>query len=557
MKKLRGYNLLFIFFCVYSIQLFGQNTIGTIEIGDNVQDGYTLFAPNSSTSTYLIDNCGNLINRWESSQTPGLSAYLTPEGNLVRTRREFNNTFIVGGAGGAIEIFDWFGNQIWDYVLSDDENMLHHDISVLPNGNILAIAFEAITQSEALNYGRRLELVSPMGLWTDVILEIKPLPNFQHEIVWKWRAIDHIVQNENQALSNFGNISDFPERLDVNVHFNSLSPSTLQDWMHCNAIDYNAELDQILLNSRNFNEFFIIDHSTTTEEAASSEGGRYGKGGDLLYRWGNPAAYDAGLESDQKFFGQHDAHWIPSGNPDGGKIMVFNNGLNRPDGAGSVVEIINPPIQADGSYALEGVSYGPAEAEWSYGLDPGDENITSIRISGAGRQPNGNTLITIGSEGRMLEIDENENVVWQYTLPLIGSMPNTQGNNPAVNTVFRSYKYPLDYPAFTNNEVIVGDPIELEPNNNFCLLLPVQDTEPIEQPVKLLGNLVESELRIYSSQEVSISIFDINGIIHYTFPLSIGEHKLRVDDLPQGMYFVRQLNNDSPIFVNEKFIKIN
>jgi len=206
---------------------------------------------------------------------------------------------------------------------------------------------------------------------------------------------------------------------------------------------------------------------------------------------------------------------------------------------------------------LEGVSYGPAEAEWSYGLDPGDENITSDRISGVQRLPNGNTLITVGSNGRFLEIDENENVVWRYVLPLIGSNPNTQGNNPAANTVFRSYKYPLNFPGFLNNELNIGEPIELDPNNDFCLLLPVQDVEQFEQPVKLLSNLVNSELRISSDQEISVSIIDLNGTIHYTFPLYIGEQVLRVDDLPQGMYFVRQLKSDSFIFVKEKFVKIN
>ena len=65
------------------------------------------------------------------------------------------------------------------------------------------------------------------------------------------------------------------------------------------------------MSARWFNEVWIIDHSTSTEEAASHVGGKHGKGGDLIYRWGNPYAYFAGLPSDQVFFGQHDARWIP------------------------------------------------------------------------------------------------------------------------------------------------------------------------------------------------------------------------------------------------------
>jgi hypothetical protein len=80
-----------------------------------------------------------------------------------------------------------------------------------------------------------------------------------------------------------------------------------------NSVSYNAKLDQILISVRSFNEFWIIDHSVTTKEAAGHTGGRSGKGGDLLYRWGNPSAYRAGKTSDQKLFAQHDAHWIPEG----------------------------------------------------------------------------------------------------------------------------------------------------------------------------------------------------------------------------------------------------
>ena len=85
--------------------------------------------------------------------------------------------------------------------------------------------------------------------------------------------------------------------------------------MHTNAVAYNAELDQIMLSIHAFSEVWIIDHGTTTEEAASHSGGKRGKGGDLLYRWGNPRAYRTGTNVDQRLFAQHNAHWIPEGLP--------------------------------------------------------------------------------------------------------------------------------------------------------------------------------------------------------------------------------------------------
>ena len=95
--------------------------------------------------------------------------------------------------------------------------------------------------------------------------------------------------------------------------------------MHTNSVAYNEEFDQIILSNRGTSEIWIIDHSTTTEVAATHEGGNSEKGGDLLYRWGNPIAYRAGTENDQMLFGQHDAHWIASGLQGEGNILIFNN----------------------------------------------------------------------------------------------------------------------------------------------------------------------------------------------------------------------------------------
>jgi hypothetical protein len=59
-------------------------------------------------------------------------------------------------------------------------------------------------------------------------------------------------------------------------------------WNHMNSIDYNPTFDQIAMSVRGNSEVWIIDHSTTTAQAKGHTGGKYGKGGDLLYRYGNP-----------------------------------------------------------------------------------------------------------------------------------------------------------------------------------------------------------------------------------------------------------------------------
>jgi len=534
-----------------------ENTIGTIQISDDAFDGYTLFAPNLSDNTYLIDNCGKVVNLWESDGSPGLSAYLLPNGNLVRTRREGSDVFSAGGVGGGIEIFNWQGDRIWKFVLSNAQNVLHHDIAVLPNGNILAIAYDLVIRDEVLALGRALELTPVGGLWVDKIIEIQPLDNNDFEIVWEWNSKDHLVQDRNSNFPNFGNINAHPEKIDINYLANGTNPGS--DWMHSNAIDYNPELDQIILNSRNFNEFYIIDHSTTTEEASSSSGGRYGRGGDLLYRWGNPESYKSGNESDRRLFGQHNAHWISDGSKDAGKIFVFNNGLGRPGGLKSSVDIIDPPILSDGTYQKEGgVAYGPTAADFTYGTMAGDADITSPRISGVCQLPNNNFLVAVGGDGKIMEFDENLNLVWEYVVPVSRGDVLTQGQDAFVNSIFRAQKYALDFPAFLNNEITVGEPIELNPNIAFCEgIVSVDENTFNKSAYEIVNTLAQNTLLIRSDIDIDVVIFDIVGGIQKTLHLVVGEQSVDISNLGDGAYYIQNISPRSPNFGAIRFMKIN
>jgi hypothetical protein len=195
------------------------------------------------------------------------------------------------------------------------------------------------------------------------------------------------------------------------------------DWTHINAVAYNAELDQIVLSVHSFSEFWIIDHSTTTKEAAGHTGGKYGKGGGLLYRWGNPRAYRSGTNADQRLFNQHNAHWIPKGHPGAGNIIVFNNGGRRPDGSYSSVDEIVLPVTTDGKYTRKpGLPFGPDKAVWSY-TAPKKTDFYATFISGAHRLPNGNTLVCSGPDGTVFEVTPENETVWKFANPARGGGP--------------------------------------------------------------------------------------------------------------------------------------
>ncbi len=445
-------------------------TLGVLVHESETFEGYTLFPPLRYRETYLIDSDGRVVRSWSSQFTPGQSAYLLETGELLRPAYVgdgVNPRFHGGGSAGRIERFSWDGALVWEFTISSDMFFSHHDVAPLPNGNVLVLVWEYKTQEEAIEAGRRPDMVSDEGLWPDHVIEVKPEGPAGGQVVWHWHVWDHLIQDYDETKANYGVVEDHPELIDINYVLQPRTP----DWNHCNGIDYNPELDQIIISSRTFSEFWIIDHSTTVEEARGHSGGRYGHGGDLLYRWGNPRTYRAGDESDQQLFYQHDAQWIDEGLPGAGHILVFNNGADRPDGEYSTVDEIEPPILEDGTYDYTpGTAYGPEAPTWRYVADP-PESFYAANISGAQRLPNGNTLICQGPVGTFWEVTSEGEVVWKYVSPVIDTGPLAQGEEvpegpegtaqgQMMNAVFKIHRYGPDYPGLAGKDLTPGDTLE-------------------------------------------------------------------------------------------------
>jgi hypothetical protein len=370
-------------------------------------DGYTLITPVRSTETFLIDIDGNTVQTWHGDNGAGHTVYLFPDLSVLRSQGDPAAPIRGGGgSGGHLQRIDKNDVVIWDYFYSTPEHQQHHDIEPMPNGNVLLIAWEVVTREEAIAAGR----VDPDDtMLPTLIVELEPILPDDARVVWEWRIWDHIIQDVDPEKPNYGVIADHPELIDVN-----LGPGRLS-WDHANYIDYNPELDQIVFSARGFDEVFVIDHSTTREEARGHHGGNSGMGGDILYRWGNPQNYGAGTEDDHVFWGVHGANWIDAGLPGEGGILAFNNG-NRPAGPdqSSVVEI-HPPMQ-NGKYIHDrGQAFGPAAPTWTYETGTG---FYSQRYGSGFRMPNGNTIICEGGDGNIFEVNPDGTKVWVYVEPI-------------------------------------------------------------------------------------------------------------------------------------------
>jgi len=427
-------------------ELFGKS-----KSVNNDTRGYILFAPLRSTTTYLINYDGDVIHTWPGDYFPGNAVYLLGNGNLLRTGSLRNNTFDAGGAGGIVQEIDWNGNVLWEFSYSNDQYRLHHDVEYLPNGNILMIAWEHKTAAEAIAAGRDPNLLKDGALWPDMLIEVDPATN---QIVWEWHVWDHLVQDYDPTKANYGSPSEHPELVDINH-----AAMNVADWNHINSVDFNPELDQILLSVHNFNEIWIIDHNTNTAESA-------GPDGDLLYRWGNPQAYDVGTSADQQLFVQHDAQWIEPELPGEEDILIFNNGDRRSRSYSSIEEI-TPLLTAEGIYSLmAGRAYGPAAPIWSY-VAATATDFYAQNISGVQRLPSGNTLICDGPSGRFFEVTSAGETVWEYVNPFGQSAPGIGGNTGgAGKMVFRAVYYPTDYTGLVGRDLNVDLNVTADQSGN-------------------------------------------------------------------------------------------
>ncbi len=442
-------------------------TVGLMLNATNAYPGYTLMSPIHSTNTYLINNAGQYVHKWTNTGEPGRASYLLENGHLMRACAVLSGGPSTGGGeGGRIEEKDWLGNLVWAIDYYSTNYIHHHDFKVLPNGNVLLLVAEKKTYAEVIAAGFNpalldTSIVTQGYMLPDCLVEVKPTRPYGGTVVWEWHMWDHMIQDFNPAKDNYGVVSNHVELIDVN----GTGQMIQQFWNHVNGIDYNEQFDQIMLSVRNNSELFVIDHGTTTAQAAAHTNGLYNKGGDILYRWGNAQQYDRGASSPQQLFQQHHTHWIATNCPGAGRILIFNNGIGR--GYSSVNEIV-PPVDSNGFYSrAASAAFGPSTSAWTYVGSPAT-NFYSAEISGAQRLPNGNTLICEGVKGNLFEVATNGVTVWQYICPEV-TAPLAQGSAvPAdpgrdgqyMNAVFRVNRYPTNFAGFAGKDLTPRGTIE-------------------------------------------------------------------------------------------------
>ncbi len=521
--------LLFLFSFKLSV---AQETVGLVfdDVNESKSEGYTLFTALSDDRVYLMNNCGEAVNQWDFSGQIGRQVYLLENGNLLN------------GNGFNVDIRDWNNNILWslDYMAVLGFR-IHHDLEPLPNGNFLALVRDPYTNTELFAEG--LDTSYPEDTMVlERIVEIQPVGTNSANIVWDWKLYNHLVQDFDNTKPNYGVVADNPQLWNLNFdNGNGTNP------IHGNAIDYNAGLDQIAISSRHLSEVIIIDHSTTTAQASSNLGGIYGKGGDFLWRWGNPEVYNQGTIDDRKLGKQHDIKWITEG-PHEGKMSVFCNDGYGTDLTASSIHIIDPNDN-NGVYSMSSGKFLPENYFWSY-----DGTILGEVMQGSSRcgvqiMSNGNALINETQTGRLTEVDNAGNVVWVYIIPIADNSTFNQFEAPIGNGAFRANRYSESYTGFNgvtfNNTGIIEDVNSI--SANCSNLLSVNNS--YFNNLNVYPNPTKDFLNFNFDKRIDqIRVYDLSGKVVLS---KTNSEFINLENLADGLYLIK-ISADK----NSEFIKI-
>ena len=323
-------------------------------------NGYTSIAPIRHEEAYLVDMSGEVVHSWNLGGLLGAKAYLIPNGNLLCCLYTNEGAPIKAAKGGRILELDWDGNVVWEHL---DHNQ-HHDVTRLENGNTLYIAWEELSQQEAIRVrGGVLGTEREGKIYGDVIREVNPVG----EIVWEWFF-------KNEGYDEYA-LSEDCDRA---------------EWAHANAVSTTLDGD-ILVSFRHLDTILVVDRETKK------------------VKW---------KHHDKSWGHQHNCQMLPNGN-----ITFIANGMNN-------------LVQPLHSRAVE-FDTKKREVVWQF-KDPRQWTFFTPIMGSVQRLENGNTLICEALNGRVFEVNTNDEIVWDYVAPMHHYNEIFDSES---NAMFRAYRY--------------------------------------------------------------------------------------------------------------------
>lgn len=344
-----------------------------------------LIVPDYGRETVLLDSDGKEMLVWKSQQTNAGGARLLKDRALLHVvNRPLQRPFQQAIFGGGLEILDADSKVVWSFWNATSHHATCGDALQLPNGNILTSIVEWKSREEVIRAGRDPALVDLQGMLVPGLMEVRPSGPTGGIPVWKWSLWDHVYQRSNAALPGFSE-----EAKDGCIDINQ-GRLKRRNWIKPFELDYNAEEKLVVLTMQN-REAWIIDHTTTTEEAATGKGGKKGKGGRLLAK----LAYASSKE--HASIPTQSAWWQT-----GGDLAVL-----RTNSTFVKVSMKDPGKIQVGEHQTARRKQIPFPAP-----DGKKINVQNARFFS-----DGSLALTSGFRGQIVRLSENGQILWRYQNP--------------------------------------------------------------------------------------------------------------------------------------------
>ena len=398
--------------------------------------GYTIFQA-KELGAMLIDMNGREVKLWKGLH--GLPNKMLPGGHVLGSSGERNAKYGMQDFVDVVQV-DWDGNVVWrfnqyEYIEDPGEEpqwMARHHHDFQRTGN--PVGYYAPGLPPQTDQGNTLILchknvrnpdIADKPLLDDAIIEV----DWDGDVIWEWVLSEHFDQ------------FDFSEQARNAMFRNPNVRNCGGDWMHVNSMsalgpnkwfdagDERFHPDNIIWSARETNIIAITDKQS----------------GKVAWKIGPDYDTSPALKKLGWIIGKHHAHLIPRGLPGEGNLLVFDNGgwagygapnPGAPTGVKSALRDYSRVLEIDPTSLEILWQYTPAEAGYRIPMDA--NRFYSPFVSSAQRLPNGNTLITEGSGGRIIEVTADHRIVWEYISPHYGQFAR-------FNMVYRAYRLPYEW----------------------------------------------------------------------------------------------------------------
>ncbi len=394
----------------------------TIYQPEKAWNGYTVLSALGTPAVIVLDMNGHVVKRWDGFDLvsggparvlPG-GVVVAPQGNAMPNLESL-----------ALVAEDFAGKELWRFDRGESIERggkrewswrQHHDwqLSDFPAGYYSPRFTPGLAGASVLllTHASRIDpAIADVMIDDDRLIELDPAG----KVAWEWRAGDHV--------------GEFRLTAPMRSAIRRLAKRDGYDWLHINSAAWLGPNKWFAAGDKRFDPRNVIISSRQASLIAI-----VARNGKVVWQLGPDSMASPEARALGQVIGQHNVTMIPEGLPGAGNLLLFDNGGAAGYGDPSPISPNGDTIYQRATSRVLEIDPVTLALVWSYAAP----NFYSFNISGAQRLPNGNTLITEGTTGRVFEVTPEKAIVWEYLAP-----PST-GPRPST-AIYRAYRIPYSW----------------------------------------------------------------------------------------------------------------